>query len=182
MNNTQVDNVNKKPRALPEEIFEAIHAVMHLFRTEQYRSFRDGPYELTHMEGRTLAFIARHPGATPKDLMEHSGRDKGQLTRLLKTLKEQKLVVEQANPSDKRSVRLSLSDKGAAIHKHLQNQVKRLANVAVKGFSTAEQETLDIWLRKVKTNLERLNDKPNRSAEPFGCEDPAAKRMPGGFT
>lgn len=154
MSNTQVDNVNQKPGALPEEIFEAIHALMHLFRAEQYRHFRDGPHQLTHMEGRTLGFIARHPGATPKDLMEHSGRDKGQLARLLKTLKDQKLVVEQANPSDKRSVRLSLSRKGADIHKHLQNQVKRLAKVAVKELTIKEQETLAALLHKVKANLE----------------------------
>lgn len=154
MSNTPVDNVNQKPAALPEAIFEAIHAVMHRFRAEQYRSFRDGPHQLTHMEGRTLGFIARNPGATPKDLMEHSGRDKGQLARLLKTLKDQKLVVEQANPSDQRSVRLSLSNKGAAIHKHLQNQVKRLAKVAVKKLTDQEQETLSALLQKVQANLE----------------------------
>jgi hypothetical protein len=52
-----MDVVNQKKDA-PDEVCEAIHTIMHLFRTEQYRTQRDGPYDLTHMEGKILAFVA----------------------------------------------------------------------------------------------------------------------------
>jgi hypothetical protein len=37
------------------------------------------------MEGKVLGFFARHPGATQRDLAQHSGRDKAQLARLIKS-------------------------------------------------------------------------------------------------
>ena len=92
MSREQVDNVNKNTPDLPQDVFDSIHAVMHLFRAEQYRAFRDAPHPLTHMEGKLLGFFARRPDATLSDLVAHSGRDKGQLARLIKTLKDQGLL------------------------------------------------------------------------------------------
>jgi DNA-binding MarR family transcriptional regulator len=89
--NPQGGYVNSKKNS-PDEIFEAIHTIMHLFRSEQYRALRDGPYDLTHMEGKILAFLARNSGATLSELVAHSGRDKSQLARLIKGLREQGLL------------------------------------------------------------------------------------------
>lgn len=156
MSRDTVDNVNKKPDDAPQEVFDSIHAVMHLFRAEQYRAFRDGPHPLTHMEGKLLGFFARRPDATLSDLVAHSGRDKGQLARLIKTLKDQGLLEASADQSDKRSVRLRLSAEGRAIHQTLRRQSARLAKLAVKGLDETECERLAGLLARVKGNLEEL--------------------------
>jgi hypothetical protein len=54
-----VDNVNGKFAQAPDEVFDLIHAIMHLFRSQQYRGMRDGPQEMTHMEGKSLSFFAQ---------------------------------------------------------------------------------------------------------------------------
>jgi len=149
-----VDNVNKNPDDAPQEVFDSIHAVMHLFRAEQYRAFRDGPHPLTHMEGKLLGFFARRPDATLSDLVAHSGRDKGQLARLIKTLKDQGLLEASEAQTDKRSVRLRLTAEGRAIHQTLRRQSARLAKLAVKGLDAAECERLVALLARVKANLE----------------------------
>ncbi len=149
-----VDNVNKNPDDAPQEVFDSIHAVMHLFRAEQYRAFRDGPHPLTHMEGKLLGFFARRPDATLSDLVAHSGRDKGQLARLIKTLKDQGLLEASEAQTDKRSVRLRLTAEGRAIHQTLRRQSARLAKLAVKGLDAAECERLVALLARVKGNLE----------------------------
>lgn len=151
-----IDNVNQKPEDAPQEVFESIHAVMHLFRAEQYRAFRDGPHPLTHMEGRLLGFFARRPDATLSELVAHSGRDKGQLARLIKTLKDRGLLEASAEQADKRSVRLRLSAEGRSIHQTLRRQSARLAKLAVKGLDDADCARLAGLLARVKTNLERL--------------------------
>lgn len=150
-----VDSVNKKPEDLPQEVFETVHSIMHLFRSEQYRAFRDGPHPLTHMEGKLLGFFARHPGATLSDLVSHSGRDKGQLARLIKTLKDQDLLEASADQADRRSVRLRLTAEGRAIHQTLRRQSARLAKLAVKGLDASECERLAALLHRVKANLEK---------------------------
>lgn len=153
MTREPVDNVNKKPEDPAQEIFEAIHSVMHLFRAEQYRAFRDGPHPLTHMEGKMLGFFARNPDATLSDLVAHSGRDKGQLARLIKTLKDQRLLEATENPADRRSTRLRLTAEGRAIHQTLRRQSARLAKLAVSGLDAEDCTRLVGLLQRVKTNL-----------------------------
>jgi DNA-binding MarR family transcriptional regulator len=154
MSREHVDNVNKNTPDLPQEIFDSIHAVMHLFRAEQYRAFRDAPHPLTHMEGKLLGFFARRPDATLSDLVAHSGRDKGQLARLIKTLKDRGLLEASEAQADKRSVRLRLTAEGRAIHQAIRRQSSRLAKLAVKGLDDAECGRLVALLSRVKANLE----------------------------
>lgn len=154
MNRTIVDNVNKKPPAESKDLFELIHTIMHLFRSEQYRVLRDGPYELTHMEGKLLGFFSRHPGATLRDLVGHIKQDKGQLAKIIKSLREQGLLKGEGAEGDRRSVRLSLTAEGTAIHKTLRAQVDRLSKVAVKGLNAGERSQLASLLSRIRTNLE----------------------------
>jgi DNA-binding MarR family transcriptional regulator len=154
MSREPVDNVNKNAPDLPQDVFDSIHAVMHLFRAEQYRAYRDGPHPLTHMEGKLLGFFARRADATLSDLVAHSGRDKGQLARLIKTLKDQGLLEAAEAQADKRSVRLRLTAEGRAVHQTLRRQTARLARLAVKGLDAAECGRLVTLLSRVKTNLE----------------------------
>jgi DNA-binding MarR family transcriptional regulator len=150
----KVDLVNQKKNE-PDEVFEAIHTIMHLFRSEQYRALRDGHYDLTHMEGKILAFLARNSGATLSELVAHSGRDKSQLARLIKSLRQQGLLQGQNDKEDRRSVRLTLTSHGRAIHRSLQHQVGRLSKVAVTGLGAEELRNLVALLQKVRSNLEK---------------------------
>lgn len=154
MTREPVDNVNKNAPDLPQEVFESIHAAMHLFRAGQYRAFHDGPHPLTHMEGKLIGFFARRPDATLSDLVAHSGRDKGQLARLIKTLKDRRLLEASEAQADRRSVRLRLTAEGRAVHQTLRRQSARLAKLAVKGLDAAECERLVALLSRVKANLE----------------------------
>ncbi len=133
-----------------DDVVEAIHAVMHLFRARQYRAVRDGASELTHLEGRVLAFFARHPGATQRELAAHSGRDKGQLARLVAGLKARALLQAQVDEGDRRSVRLRLTARGQA----LRRQSRQLSKAAVAGLTEPERRALVELLRKVRVNIE----------------------------
>jgi DNA-binding MarR family transcriptional regulator len=146
----KVENVNKKPG----EVFDLVHRIMHLFRSAQYRVLKDGPYELTHLEGKLLGFFAHHPGATLRDLVAHQKQDKGQLAKLIKSLREQGLLQGEDDEADRRSVRLSLTSEGAAVHRDLRKQVARLSALAVEGLSAAQRGQLAELLEQVRENLE----------------------------
>jgi DNA-binding MarR family transcriptional regulator len=150
----KVDVVNQEKNA-PNEVFEAIHKIIHLFRSEQYRALRHGPYDLTHLEGKILAFPARNSGATLSELVAQSGRDKSQLARLIKSLRQQGLLKGQNDKEDRRTVRLSLTSEGRAIHQSLQHQVERLSKVAVTGIGVEELRNLVALLQKIRSNLEK---------------------------
>ena len=148
-----IDKVNHKGGAV-DDVLELVHAVMHLFRARQYRALDELALGLTHMEGKVLGFFARHPGATQSDLAQHSGRDKAQLARLIKTLRERGLLSAEADADDRRNLRLQLTEAGQELQRALRLQGRRLEGRAVAGLSTADRERLVALLRQVRANLE----------------------------
>jgi DNA-binding MarR family transcriptional regulator len=147
----QLDNVNHMDAS--DNVLELIHVVMHQVRSQQFQVLRDGPHAITHMETKVLGFFGRHPGATQTDLAQHSGRDKAQLARLIKGLREQGLLEGQADAADRRSVRLALTAQGRAVLDALEQASAHLAVQAVAGMDDDEQRQLQILLQRVQQNL-----------------------------
>jgi DNA-binding MarR family transcriptional regulator len=147
----QDDNVNKSGFAPDGDVLEAIHDLMHLVR---HRQQQDATSELVPMEARVLGFFARHPGATQSALASYSGRDKGQLARLINGLKDKGLLAAQPDESDGRVMRLSLTEQAQVLHAQVRRQRKRLAGEAVDGFSAAERAQLMALLSRVRANLQ----------------------------
>jgi DNA-binding MarR family transcriptional regulator len=153
----QVDKVNRNSSAasdMADEVFESIHAIMHLYRSRQYRTLRDGLHDLTHMETKALGYFARHPGTTQSDLVAHTGRDKAQLARLIKGLRDKGFLEASTDAADRRSVRLQVTAAGQEVFRHLRLQGRHLSNVAVRNLSEEERSGLLAMLQKVRTNLE----------------------------
>lgn len=44
-----------------DDVIESIHAIMHLYRSRQYRALRGGPHDITHMENKALGFLRGIP-------------------------------------------------------------------------------------------------------------------------
>lgn len=136
-----------------EALFEAVHAVMHRFRALQYRAQREDDAALTHLDGKVLGFFARHPGATQKDLAGHSGRDKGQLARLIAGLRERGLLDGRADDADRRSTRLELSAAGRAALRAAMRRGRRIGQQGLAALSAAERQQLAALLRKLHDAL-----------------------------
>ncbi|SHN06547.1 DNA-binding transcriptional regulator, MarR family [Duganella sacchari] len=149
----QVNKVNQS-----EQVFDAIHSIMHLYRARQLRGLRDTPHEITHMEYKALGFFSRHPGATQGDLAAHSGRDKAQLARLLKGLRDKELLDAAADQADRRITRLTLSAQGQKIFNSLNQLGTQASSAAVDGMSAAQLTQLQALLQQIRDNLEADGD------------------------
>jgi DNA-binding MarR family transcriptional regulator len=152
-----VDHVNHKGDA--GDVLEAVHRVMHLFRSLRHRAAAGDEPGPTHMEGKALGFFARHPGATLSELVAHAGRDKGQLARLVAALRERGLLEARVDACDRRNQHLHLTGAGADAHHALQREGRKIAQAAVRGLSEAERLHLLELLRRVESNLEGLGDR-----------------------
>lgn len=145
-----IDNVNH----LDGDVLDIVHTVMHQVRSHMHRHLRGGPHDITPMDARALGYFGRHPGATQSDLSAHSGRDKAQLARLVKGLRDRGLLEAVADEADRRNVRLSLTDDGRALQDSLRRQASVLGEKAVAGFSPDERAQLASLLRRVQANLD----------------------------
>ncbi|MDY7577462.1 MarR family transcriptional regulator [Herbaspirillum sp. RTI4] len=149
----KLDKVNQSPAA--DAVFEAIHAVMHLYRSSRSQAFREDERDVTHMESRVLDYFARHPGAAQSDLVIHSGRDKAQVARLVRGLRERGYLDAQEDEKDRRSIRLQLTAEGHDLHQQFRRSGKQILEHAVEGLSPQQREDLVQLLRTVQANLEK---------------------------
>jgi len=154
----EVDRVNQNDVGPGEDALEVMHAIVHLYRSQQMRALRAGPHELAHMEIKVLAYFARHPGATQSDLVTHSGRDKAQVARLIRGLREGGLLEATADELDRRSTRLALSAAGQQMFGAVHLQKGELHAVALAGLSAEEKTSLMALLARVRANLGALRD------------------------
>ena len=105
------------------------------------------------MESKVLGYFGRHAGATQSDLAGHRGRDKAQLARLIKGLRERGLLDAQADAADRRNLRLTLSAQGVELQHALAQQARSLSAKAVAGLSAAERLQLQSLLQRMRCNL-----------------------------
>ncbi|MFL9923003.1 MarR family winged helix-turn-helix transcriptional regulator [Herbaspirillum lusitanum] len=148
----QVDKVNHSPTA--DAVFDALHTVMHLYRSRRAQTFREDERDITHMESRVMDYFDRHPGATQSDLVLHSGKDKAQLTRLIRGLRDKGYLEAHEDERDRRSSRLHLSAEGKAIQRELKKCSKEVLALAVEGLTQEQNRELVTLLKMLQANLE----------------------------
>lgn len=149
-----MDKVNHSPERVEDELMELVHRVMHRYRAGQHAELRAGGSDLAPMETKVLGHIGRRPGVTLSEIVRHSGRDKAQLARLVKSLRERDLLTAEADPADRRNVRLAVTAAGRDLLQRLQRRGRRLAIRSVTGLTAGEIEQLMALLRRVHENLE----------------------------
>jgi len=143
--------------ALPADdaVFEQLHALIHRFKSHMHHAVRGADDEaLAPMEARALHFFARAPGSTASDLVQHSQRDKAQVTRLIKQLEARGLLAGVPDPADRRRQCLQLTERGQAMQRTMQQHRKRWAAMLVKDFSPEDREQLLTLLGRMRRNIE----------------------------
>lgn len=154
MRRISFDNVNDKPLSKSEQVVESMHHVTHLIRSGIFRVLRDSPYKLTHLEGKLLGYFSRHPGSTLGDVAEEMAKDRGQLAKLIRNLREYGLLTSLTDDTDRRRVKLILTPQGEEIHTMVRKEIGRLSEIAIQGFDSEQKQDLLAKLKRIRTNLE----------------------------
>ncbi|GAA4339845.1 hypothetical protein GCM10023144_38560 [Pigmentiphaga soli] len=131
--------------------FERMHELMFLFRGRLQQALREDASGLTGLELRVLGYFGRQPGATQAELVQHSGRDKGQVARLVKGLEARGLL--RREPGAGRGAGLMLTEAGAALHGRLEGLRARVAGRALQALDPDELIQLSRLLDKLNGAL-----------------------------
>ena len=94
------------------EILNLVNAIERRTTARMQRLLREAGLGLAAMEARTLRFVARHPGCTQNEIVRASGRDKAQIARIIKILRERELVDRPADGGGRRAQPLALFPEG----------------------------------------------------------------------
>lgn len=146
------------PSRAPSDVFEAMHDLMHTYRSHMVRAMVSVHPELTLNEVRALSFVGRHPGATQKELVQHSGADKAQVARMVGMLGDKGWLERVPNADDKRSRCLALSEQGQTVYKAMRASRQAVSASLLKRCDAQTQAQLLALLDQVRSSLEALGD------------------------
>lgn len=105
-----------------------------------------------------LATLSRQPSMRKTDLIKNNMMETPSGIEVIKRLLKYKLVSELADPEDKRSVRLKLTEKGNKELLAIFKEMNKVGNVLVGKLNAAEIKQLHGLLEKLFTHHQLLKD------------------------
>lgn len=136
-----------------KEIQNLLFSLMFDLKSALTKAMKGNHFDLAPMHQKVLAYFCHFPGATQQELVEQSGRDKAQITRLLKELEIKGFISRQKDKTDKRSFRVHLTEKGNDAFVELKQHEDVIMRKLLAGFTENELAELEISLKKMRKNL-----------------------------
>lgn len=133
------------------------------FKVSTKRTIREHRLHLNGMHVRLLYLIRTQPECTANRLVAISGRDKAQITRVVKELEAMGLLTRTPHPGDKRSQLIALSEQGRLLMHKTTEAEQAVERRLLKGMS---KEEVALFLSLAHKMLDNLR-------EPTG-DDPAS--------
>ncbi len=105
-------------------------------------------------QGRILFVLWQRDGVPISELSRETGLAMTSLTSMLDRMEASGLVLRQRTSKDRRKVLISLTDEARALEKDYNEVSDEMNEIFYAGFSEAEAEQLDGYLRRVLENIE----------------------------
>jgi DNA-binding MarR family transcriptional regulator len=115
--------------------------------------FREANLGVTVEQWTVLACLWEKDKVSQQSLSEITLRDQPSMTRLIDNLEKQKMVVRVADPTDRRSNLIFLTEKGMALEKKATEIVKETIDKALISISNEDIFICRTTLKKILGNL-----------------------------
>ncbi|MGZ5923061.1 MAG: MarR family winged helix-turn-helix transcriptional regulator [Rhizomicrobium sp.] len=106
-------------------------------------------FGLSIPEWRTMAVLGGTPNLSARDVAERTAMDKVQVSRAVESLMRARRVQRQADPSDGRITRLSLTARGRAIYDEVVPLALHLEDVFLSALTVEERRQFDSLMTKL---------------------------------
>ena len=113
------------------------------------------PLDITAAQSVVFNTIAKGRGSTIGDLCRVLGYDSGAMTRLLDRIENKGLIRRVANPDDRRSYLIELTEQSAVLVPKARRHVQAVFGELLQGFDEREAAALKASLEKILENAAR---------------------------
>jgi MarR family transcriptional regulator for hemolysin len=114
---------------------------------------QEAGFDITVDQWGILNLLWEADGQTPVELARRAGKDKPNVTRLLKILEDKGLVSRHPDAQDRRSHRIHLTEAGTALKEPLLDIGAQCLGKACQGLSNEDVATLKVLLNHVHANV-----------------------------
>jgi DNA-binding MarR family transcriptional regulator len=141
----------RKEETVDYHIRSAWHAIARMYNQEAAR------YDATMAIGFVLLNIDAEEGTPATKIAPQMGLEPRSLTRILKTLEEKGAIYREVDKTDKRSVRIFLTEAGKQARERSRKTVLRFNEVIYQEIPEEKLKTFFEVIQQINTIIERNN-------------------------
>ena len=141
---------------LNDSISDTVFEVIHSYKMAMRSALNANEIGLNGMSVKCLTFINKSKNCTANDIVIFLNRDKAQIARLLKEMIANDWVIKSANPEDKRSQLLSLTQEGEKLAKLIAVTHEKVYKQMQENISFEELNAFKQTAAKLAENLQRF--------------------------
>lgn len=130
-----------------------VNRLSFLTRRELGQKFASAGHKISAEEWAVLLMLWQEDGRLPSAIAELTFRDRTTVTRLLDGMEKKEMIRRQADPRDRRKMRVFLTETGRALETILKPIAQELIAQAQQSLSVEEVAQLTLLLRKMTQNL-----------------------------
>jgi len=136
----------------PSNLPMLLREIRAAFWTQMESELRAAGHDLNFSQFITLKHLAEGT-ASVTDLAGIAQLNPGAMTRLLDKLEQRGIVARVADPTDRRALRIHLTEAGIATWNEINHCGQRVRERATRGMDDADRDTLTRLLTQVRDNL-----------------------------
>jgi DNA-binding MarR family transcriptional regulator len=116
----------------------------------------EGGFGITRREWRLIALLAQEDGVLSSQLAERAQLDRARTSRAVTSLVDKKLIRRTPGPSDRREVRLALTDSGRALYEQLFPLVLDVNRELLGPLTAAQAKAIDRGLDELQQRADAM--------------------------
>ncbi|MGB5444986.1 MAG: MarR family transcriptional regulator [Psychromonas sp.] len=142
-----------------ESISNTIFSLVHSFKLTMRSELKANELGLNAMYVKCLTYIKRAETCTANDIVNHFARDKAQIARVIKEMIDKQWVQKSANPEDKRSQLLSLTENGNELAELIFATQNKVHNKMRENLNHEELKEFERVTKIMVANLNTLSQR-----------------------
>lgn len=132
---------------------ESFMFLMICYRAEVTKLINQSDTGVSLAQCKVLKVVMMVENCTPMDIARANHLEKAQVTRIVKELIEKDIVNKVANPNDKRSQMLSITEKGLSVMNKIKKLEQSILAKMTEGVSESEIEHFNQIANRFSDNL-----------------------------
>lgn len=133
-----------------------INVVSHFIQNQYNQKLSE--YGLTLAQAKVLYFLSEHGEQAQSEMQKRLYIKGSSMNGLVDSMLKKELILKQQSKEDRRTKLISLTDKGREIDGQLWNLINGTESQLGEGFTPEEQQKMISWLKKMKQNVESLQE------------------------
>ncbi|MFT6984791.1 MAG: DNA-binding MarR family transcriptional regulator [Psychromonas sp.] len=134
-------------------ISDTVFSIVDSYRLVMRSTLKANEIGLNAMHVKCLGFINRSEICTANDIVHFFARDKAQIARLIKEMIANKWLTKTANPEDRRSQLLSLTEQGKVLAELISKTQRNVQKKMQENLTSEELQAFKRTADIISTNL-----------------------------